>query len=429
MDDIMVKHVLMIAYHYPPFRGSSGIQRTLKFSQYLPDHDWKPVVLTAHPRAYANTSNEQLGEISDEVSVHRAFALDTSKHLSLKGRYLAMLALPDRWVSWWLGAVPTGLKLIRKYRPSVIWSTYPIATAHLIGLTLHRLTGIPWVADLRDPMTDDGYPSNPLTRRAYLWIEKRTIAHCTRAVCTTPGTIALYRKRFPEIPASRFCLIENAYDEENFAQATTDAAPVATGGKPFTLIHSGVIYPSERDPTELFKALATLSQNGQISADSFRLVLRATAHDDYLAAMIARFGIASVVTLAPPIPYRAALTEMLSADGLLLLQATNCNHQIPAKLYEYLRAQRPILALTDPAGDTAGTLMGAGIDTIAPLDSADDIMKALLRFLRLAKTNQAPIASIENVRANSRQSRSGELALLLDNVAMQPHTEYAEAPH
>ncbi len=107
---------------------------------------------------------------------------------------------------------------------------------------------------------------------------------------------------------------------------------------------------------------------------------------------------------------------MLAADGLLILQASNCNNQIPAKLYEYLRARRPILALTDPAGNTAATLINAGVDTIAPLDSRDDIMRELLRFLTLAQGDMAPIASMEKVRATSRRARAGELADLLENV-------------
>jgi glycosyltransferase involved in cell wall biosynthesis len=421
MDKVMVKRVLMIAYHYPPLRGSSGIQRTLKFTQYLPQFHWKPVVLTAHPRAYSSTSNDQLAEISEDVMVHRAFALDASKHLSINGYYPKLLSLPDRWISWWLGAVPAGLRLIRIYRPEIIWSTYPIATAHLIALSLHRLTGIPWVADLRDPMTDVDYPRNGLTRRIFLWIERKTIAHCTRAVCTTPGAVRLYQTRFSDIPASRFCLIENAYDEENFANANATANVTGTTLKeqPFVLLHSGIIYPSERDPTQLFQALAALSQQRKITPQTFKLILRATAHDEHLRKMIKQYGIDSIVSLEPPIPYRDALAEMLSADGLLLLQASNCNSQIPAKLYEYLRAQRPILGLADPAGDTAGALLNAGVDTIAPLDSKDGIQWGLMRFLDLARRNEAPIASLERVLANSRQSRSGQLADLFDNIVTQ----------
>jgi glycosyltransferase involved in cell wall biosynthesis len=415
----MVKRVLMIAYHYPPLRGSSGIQRTLKFSRYLPEFGWDPIVLTAHPRAYSSTGNDQIGEIPDRVPVHRAFALDTSRHLSVMGRYPGLLALPDRWISWWLGAVPAGLRLIRQHRPDAIWSTYPIATAHLIGLSLHRLTGIPWVADFRDPMTEPDYPPNPFTRRIARWIEGQTIAHCARAVCTTPGTVDLYETGFPHIPASRFSLIENGYDEENFAAAGAGAEATTPNGKPFVLVHSGIIYPSERDPIPLFEALAALLQQRLISPCSLKVVLRATCHDEYLRQLTDRYGIGGIVSLAPPISYREALSEMLAADGLLILQASNCNRQVPAKLYEYLRARRPILALTDPAGDTAITLENAGIDTIARLDSKDEIMRALLRFLALAKRNEAPIATMEKVLASSRRSRTEELATILDQVAQE----------
>src|SRR5207245_1090808 len=127
---------------YPPLRGSSGIQRTLQFSRYLPEQGWHPLILTASLKAYAQVGNELLGEIPPHVPVKRAFALDTARHFTFRGSYLRWMALPDRWVSWWLGGVSAGLRLVQRHRPALMWSTYPIATAHLIGLTLHRLTGI-----------------------------------------------------------------------------------------------------------------------------------------------------------------------------------------------------------------------------------------------------------------------------------------------
>jgi glycosyltransferase involved in cell wall biosynthesis len=422
----MVKRVLMIAFHFPPLRGSSGIQRTLKFAQYLPQLGWLPVVISASPRAYVNQGDDQMGDIPAQVEVHRPFARDTSIHLAIKCRYPGFLALPDRWVSWAFGAIPTGLRLAWKHRPAVIWSTYPIATAHLIGLCLHRLTGIPWVADLRDPMTDVGYPSHGPMRRAYLWIEEQTIKHCTRAVCTTPGAIETYTRRFPHIPVSRFALIENAFDEENFAEAELHAPPAPAPGQPFVLVHSGVIYPSERDPVPLFAALAALLADGTIEAGKFELLLRATGHDAYLTQLIAEHGIGAIVKLAPHVAYRDALREMVSAGGLLVLQASNCNHQVPAKLYEYLRAGRPILALTDPVGDTAATLRKAGIDTIAPLDEKQVIIEAMKRYLALVASGKAPVASSSTIAANSRLARAGVLAALLDQVAEQTHTARVE---
>lgn len=411
-----MKRVLMIAYHFPPIKRSSGIQRTLRFAQYLPDHDWQPVVLAPHPRAYAAVSDEDMDALHG-IEVRRAFALDTSLHLSIAGRYPRFAAVPDRWVSWCVGAVPAGLQLIRKFRPAVIWSTFPIATAHLIGLMLNKLSGVPWVADFRDPMAQDGYPEDPLIWKSFDWIEKRAIRRVAAATFTTPGALRDYTRRYPD-RASRFCLIENAYDENAFIAAEAGAATSArSAGKPFTVVHSGTVYKEERDPRQLFAAIAELLKEGEITSDVLRIVLRATAHDGYLQELIDRHGIQSIVQLAPPVPYVEALREMLTADALLILQSANCNDQIPAKLYECLRARRPIFALTDPKGDTASALRAAGVDTIAPLDSAAAIRAELKRFIALLQRGAAPVANEAIVKSASRRGRTAEFAALLDRIA------------
>src|ERR1017187_600848 len=158
-----MKRVLMIAYHFPPLAGSSGIQRTLRFVQHLPKFGWQPLVLSTNARAYEHTNHDLDGELPCGTVVRRAFALDSARHLSLWGRHIGALARPDRWVSWKLDGVRQGMKMIREFRPDALWSTYPIATAHLIGAELQRRSGIPWVADFRDPMAQDGYPPDPKT--------------------------------------------------------------------------------------------------------------------------------------------------------------------------------------------------------------------------------------------------------------------------
>lgn len=407
------KRALMVAFHFPPLLGSSGILRTLKFSQYLPEFGWQPIVLTAHPRAYPERANANA--VRACTIVHRAFALDTRRHLSIRGAYPQSLALPDRWASWWLGAVPAGLRLIRKYRPELIWSTYPVATAHLIGLTLHRLTGVPWVADFRDPMAQDGYPADPLEWRVYKWLEHQVLRHSAHSVFTTPGALRSYSETYPGVPAARFELIPNGYDEADFASLNSIQA--RPNGGPIVLVHSGTLYPSERDPRQLFAALSKLLRTGKLRCGELKIVLRATGHDDYIKQLLAQFAIAQVVSIEPPLPYRDALAEMIAADGLLILQASNCNEQIPAKLYEYLRARRPVLALTDPNGDSAAALQEAGIDTIAPLDSTDAIIEALPRFLDLVRCGQAPVATHEHIAKSSRRFRTQQLAALFNRLA------------
>jgi hypothetical protein len=411
------KNILMVAFHYPPVRGSSGIQRTLTFSRYLPRHGWQPIVLTAHPRAYSQIGDDQLQDIPGSVPVERAFAWDTAQHLSIKGAYPTWMALPDRWVSWWLGAVPAGLRLSWRYKPRVIWSTYPIATAHLIGLTLHWLTGKPWIADFRDSMTEDDYPPDPSTRKVYRCIERLTVKHSTRSVFTTPGTLRMYAERYPAIPPSHWTIIANGYDEDNFLAAEQTVPTLVSPPDRLVLVHSGALYPWERDPRAFFAAVATLRQAGAISQATLKVVLRASGHETSYRQQLRENGIDDVISLEPAISYREALAEMLTADGLLIFQASNCNHQIPAKIYEYLRARRPIFAMTDPIGDTAEVLKTAGINTIVPWDSKEQIARGLLHFLAELREGRAPIAKDSEIDRHSRAARTRELAELVDSIA------------
>lgn len=415
-DAAMIRRVLMIAYHFPPVQGSSGVQRTLKFAQYLPQFGWEPLVLTVHPRAYAQTTAGQLHEIPKHAVVERAFALDTARHLALAGRYPGWLAIPDRWISWWLSAVPAGLRLIREYRPAAIWSTYPIATAHLIGYSLHRLTKLPWIADFRDSMTEDHYPRDPIVRRSYRAIERRAVTCGTRAVFTTPGAVRMYAERYPEVPDRRWCMIPNGYDEENFVEAEAATAE-RRAGNTIELVHSGLLYPSERDPSAFFTAMSALKRSGRIRAGEVRVILRATGHDEHYRSALAQHGLEDLVVLAPALPYRQALAEMLGADGLLIFQAANCNHQVPAKIYEYLRARRPIFALTDAGGDTAAVLHTAGIDTIVPLDSAPAIERGLVDFIERVRAGQVSAVSDAEIARHSRRAGAAVLAGLLDSAA------------
>jgi glycosyltransferase involved in cell wall biosynthesis len=406
-----MKRVLMIAYHFPPLAGSSGIQRTLRFVRHLPELGWDPIVLSAHPRAYDRTSADQLADVPDDVPVIRAPAWDTAKHLALAGQYPGFLARPDRWASWWLGAVPSGLKAIRRFRPAAIWSTYPIATAHCIGHTLAARSGLPWIADFRDPMAQDDYPSDPATWRAFERIERRSVARARFSTFTTPSALGTYRTRYPE-QASGLSLLENGYDEETFAGAASSAEPLNPGK--LTLLHSGIVYPSERDPTALFVALARLRGTAPLVYARLRVRFRASVHDELLAGLAAQHEVADAVEILPAVGYREALSEMLRADALLILQAANCNAQIPAKFYEYLRAGRPVLALTDPLGDTAQVTRSAGIEAIAPLDDAEAIAALLASYAEAPGTGTLPTAAA--VAGASRRGRSRELADLLERA-------------
>lgn len=415
---INLKRILMVAYHFPPMAGSSGIQRTLRFVQHLPSLGWQPLVLSVHPRAYERTSGDLLVEVPTGTVVRRAFALDTARHLQLGGRYLGWMARPDRWISWKFDAIRQALKLIEEFKPKVIWSTYPIATAHVIASALHHKTGIPWVADFRDPMAQEGYPTDPRTWQNYRAIEADAATQARLCVFTTPGAARIYQQRYPGA-ASRMVVLENGYDEESFAslapQPPADNAPGVTV-RPLLMLHSGIVYPSERDPTQLFQALGRLKNSGMLRPADLRIRFRASVHEDLLQSLARAHDAQDFIELCPAIAYREALAEMMAADALLVMQASNCNAQIPAKIYEYLRAGKPILGLTDPEGDTAGVLRRAGLNDMARLDSTDEIAALLPALVREWRQGKAVLPHPAAVQQASRRGRSQLLATLLGQV-------------
>ncbi len=371
------KSVLYIAFHYPPVLGSSGVLRSLAFTRYLAENDWNTVVLSASLKSYDAWSEQQLSMLPGNVEVIRAFGRNSSKSFSIKGKYFSFMSQPDNWQSWIVGGVIRGYAKICKTKPSVIVSTYPIASAHIIGYLLHKISGIPWVADFRDPMSQDGYPTNQTKRKIFDWIERKAVARCKRIIVTTKGTQALYRNRFPQANPELFQLIPNGYDAIAFENLTA----IPHGTDKLVLLHSGVIYPSERDPKDFFNALSTLKKAGLICQDSLEIRLRATGHDDLYLPVLSELDIEDIVTLLPIVPYHQALQEMLSVDGLLLMQAANCNYQVPAKVYEYIQAQKPILGLMPIEGDTGQLLCMLPQSYIAPLDDSEAIGERFMEFL------------------------------------------------
>jgi glycosyltransferase involved in cell wall biosynthesis len=305
--------------------------------------------------------------------------------------------------------------IIRKKRIEVIFSTYPIATALLIGYAVHRLSGKPWVVDFRDSMTEDDYPPDPIQRRAYRWLERMAVGHAARLVFTAPSARRLYLERYPSLNPARAVVIPNGYDEADFCDIRPEASPPRWRQR-FELLHTGLIYPWERDPRPFFRALARLKQRGEISASTLKVNLRASGNEREYAAMLQNLRIADIVQLLPPLPYREVLAEGAQADGLLLFQAANCNHQIPAKVYEYLRLRKPILALADAAGDTNALLKEVGGATTVDLADEDAIVGALPSFLAAVRRGTHPLPDPARTGHYSREGQTRRLAECLDDI-------------
>lgn len=419
-----MRNVLMVAYHFPPCAGSSGLLRTLCFSRDLLQLGWRAHVLTVTRNAYEQVSDDLMATIPDGVSVHRALALDTRRHLSFKGRYPDFLGLPDRYITWLVPAVIRGLWLIKRRNIDVVWSTYPVATSHLIAFSVSRLAGRPWIADFRDPMVEFDaienvwHPQSSSLRRARLYVERASAKYARAMIFCTEAARQIYVERYGDAVAGRTQVIPNGYDEAAFAQLEVEISKTSRTDEAITLVHSGTIYPSpDRDPGAFFTALRRLKERGLLRPGLDCVILRASGSEEWLARSIAERQVSDIVRLEPRCSYQDALREVCSADGLLVFQGYTSNPAVPAKLYEYIRAGRPIFGMVDSDGETAALLREVGVTGIAELNSVDDIELHLERFITAIRAGTLAGVSRESALEYSREHRAQELATLLRRLS------------
>lgn len=244
------------------------------------------------------------------------------------------------------------------------------------------------------------------------------MSRATRVVFTTPGALKACAERYPEAQAEgRLAVIGNGYDERAFAGLPEPVPNQA--GKPLVMVHSGFLYPDGRDPLPFFRALAQLKAAGHVDASSLRIVLRASGSEATYARQLQQLGLTDMVDLAAPVSNRQALAEQARADALLLFQGDRFDRQIPAKVYEYLRVDRPVFALVGEQGDTAALLHATGGAQMAPIDDTDLIARRLLAFICALRDNQAPRAHPDVVARYSRSEGAALLADMLDRTTLE----------
>lgn len=400
MNDQNKKTILMVALDYPPCRNA-GVQRTLKFSEYLAKLGWQVIVLTVDEKVYSITDNDVNAQ--ENVHVYRCHSFDSSRDFAIKGKYFSWSQIPDRWWSWAISAVPLGKKLIDKYRPDIIWSTYPVSTAHYIAYRLQKNSNIPWVADYRDPLQCRYDKKVQKYSFVAKWIEKKTIKNSSKAVFTTEMSAQLYRRLYPNEKLTKFTVIENGFDEGNFKDINIVNR---NEEEVYSLLHSGAIYENGRNPVKLFHAVSELQNEGILNDSNFELVFRGASGKRYIS-QIEQLHISKLVKFKGSVPYQESLSEMASTSGLLLIQGALFNNQIPGKAYEYIRCNKPILALTPCEGSTGRLLNKVGFtEVVEEISEIKEAIKILINnketvvresecFSRLAKTKQLDLLLIQ----------------------------------
>jgi len=394
----MMRKVLLITYHFPP-RPGVGSLRLRGLAKYLREFGWEPVILTPalpgepgarfravetpYPGDATARWKRRLGLAADkgfqeQIGIPRA--LRDSK-VSFTGRVInlakAILAYPDEQKGWYRFAVSIGHELLRREHFDALLSSSGPVTCHLIARELKEKHRIPWVADLRDLWTQNHYyPYGTLRRFFERRLEVKTL-NIADVLVTVSKPLAqklrLLHRGKPVIA------IPNGYDPDEVVRS-------AQLTKEFTITYTGQLYQGKRDPTPLLRALAELASEGKIELKTVKV--RFYGDTPYwLEQEIKRYQLDEVVSLHPKVLREVALQKQRESQILLLLNWDDPNEVgvYTGKVFEYLAARRPILAVGGPRGVVTKLLeeTGAGVHALGP----EHLKRVLFEFYEQYRTH------------------------------------------
>jgi glycosyltransferase involved in cell wall biosynthesis len=287
-----------------------------------------------------------------------------------------LTTIPDKEMGWVVPALASGLWGLLRERPHVLYSSSPPWSGQVVALGLARASGLPWVADFRDPWARAPWRETQPARirRAAVRLERRVVQRADAVLFATDANRSEYGTYYgPEI-GQRFHLVRNGCDPHEFRNV-----PRNPPADRFVLLHAGSLYGA-RSPRPLFQAIDAEIGRGGLNRDRFRLRLVGDAGDGGgFRAAATDLGLDDVVEFRPRVPRREIIQEMTSAACLLVLQP-GTTVSIPGKLYEYLAVGRPILALAD-AGETVDLVRESGVGVAVDPHDVDAIAAALRRLV------------------------------------------------
>ncbi len=287
----------------------------------------------------------------------------------------------------------------------------------MAGLLLHRLTGLPWLAELRDGWyrwNQAIFPDYPVWRgEAERRLERAVVHQSARVVLVTRLMAQAFRAQYPELPADHFQVIPNGFDP---AQVCGDA-PAPQPGRGYRVLYTGTLYRG-RSIQPFLDAALSLGRAEPRFRDAFRLTVLGS-QDEQAAAELATHPLAGAVEVRGYAAHTATIAEARSADLLLLLVNTTpgAGAAVPGKLYEYLAARRPILTLAPPGAEAGAIVAEAGAGWVAQADRPDRVEAALRAAWQAHMTGQLPAPRAEVVARYDRHALAGALARLLSTVA------------
>lgn len=420
-----MKKVLIITYYWPP-AGGPGVQRWLKFVKYLPDFGIEPVVFVPENPHYPIQDNSLLDEVPNGVEIHRKPIFEPYRYAEIlskkKSRRISSgiirtkdqpfmekimlwirgnFFIPDARKYWIKSSAPYLSDLIAKENLETIITTGPPHSVHLIGLQLRQKHPVKWIADFRDPWTSIGYHKKlKLTRssqRKHKALERSVLQGADLLLTTSDTT----RKEFKALTDKPIQLITNGFETNSLGAADLDDK--------FTIAHIGSLLTG-RNPENLWKVLSEMVKEDETFGKELQLEFTGVVSEEVMDSL-QKNGLAAHIHLKGYVSHDLARYRQREVQILLLVEIDSEDTKgiIPGKLFEYMAARRPILAL-GPEGWEAGTIISrTGTGEVFGYKDDSRLKNVLLEWFASYRKGKLNVNS-KNIETYSRKALTKQLA-------------------
>ncbi|HKX19312.1 MAG TPA: hypothetical protein VJT33_14980 [bacterium] len=438
----------MIDYYFPPL-GSAGA-RTLGYVRYLKQFGWEPIVLTVRSGQATFQDTTLLKSIPESIDVQRTYSfepLKVAKKLFTRAypenrRYAGnarssssvvergirrvrrlehWLFFPDRNVGWAPFAIGRALHIHRAQPIDIVYSTSTAVTSHLVAHVVKTILAKPWVADFQDAWADHPVTaaiSFPTPLHAYLArsLEANIVGSADHVVVTADPLKAAFQRRRQRRRSEDISVIPMGYEPAVFDRIRP------TPRAKFTITHFGSFYAS-RSPGPFLEALGKcVLQHPELSAELEVLFLGSFDAGIHAVArrVVDRWKLGDIVRFMGPVSYEDGVGLLVSSHVLLIVGDAGDWHRtaIPTKLYDYLAARRPILALL-PEGPAAGIVRALGAGTVISPDRIDLIQEAIWHLYQASVGGSLTFSTDTNMISKyGWHALAGQLASVFDRTLL-----------
>ena len=426
-----MKRALVITYYWPP-AGGPGVQRWLKFVTYFKEFGIEPVVFIPDNPHYPLQDKSIVSEIPEGIEIIRfpikepyGFAkmfsnkktnqvssgIITNKNQSVLEKLLLWIRgnffIPDARIGWVKPAVGFLKEYLAKNDMDIVISSGPPHSLHLIGMALKEELGIKWVADFRDPWTTIHYHQslrlNKRAQKKHLKLESKVLNNSDLVVVTSART----KKEFQKITSVPIEVISNGYDILEKIEPNLDAQ--------FSIAHIGSLL-TNRNPELLWEILSELKDENKVFSKNLLIKLVGAVSEDVLESL-AVFGLTENYKTLGYVSHQEAIQIQHDAQVLLLVEMDSPETKsiIPGKLFEYVAANRPILAIGPDGSDVEGILKETNAGVYFTYTEKEKLKKQLQFYYEAYSKANLNINS-HNTEQYSRRELTKSLSSLLLNI-------------